>query len=83
MTLSDVTIVGREFHNLRNAFVKPYVSSKFNIFVGSHLSLNTDKWDISKLKCKVYILPRKPKGKPTDEINEVKHSLLKTERIFW
>lgn len=80
----SVIIIGRKFLKLQNAFVKPYVSSKFNVFIGSNLSNNDETWEISNLKCKVYILPRMPKGKPNIEdhdqewhLQPMLHSMLK------
>ena len=53
-------ISGRKFLNMQDAFVKPYRSSTFGIYVGSNLSLLTESWPASQVMAKMYAFPRRP-----------------------
>lgn len=53
---------GRRFLNMSDAFVKPYRSSDFGIFLGSNLSKCTQLWPASQVTAKIFAFPRRPGG---------------------
>lgn len=61
---SRSVIVGRKFLCLQPAFVKPYLSSDYGIYLGSNLSEFIEKWPITSVTAKIQVFPRRPQGKP-------------------
>lgn len=53
-------ISGRKFLDLNDAFVKPYRSSTFGIYVGWNISTLTEFWPASQVAAKMYAFPRRP-----------------------
>lgn len=56
----DVCIKAKKFVTLRNAFITPYVSSKFHTFLGGKLSDETFELRPSQIFAKMMALPMNP-----------------------
>jgi hypothetical protein len=55
---SRSVIVGRKFLCLQPAFVKPYLSSDYGIYLGLNLSEFIEKWPITSVTAKIQVLNR-------------------------
>lgn len=52
-------IVGQKFGKITDAFLNPFPSSDFHIYVASKLTSSIFEYRISSIKCKMYALPYK------------------------
>ena len=55
-------IIGQKFCHMSDAFVKPFRSSNFGIFLGTNLSEIREIWPASQVTAKIYAFPRRPNG---------------------
>ena len=53
VNFSHSVIVGRKFRCLQPAFVKPYLSSDYGIYLGSNLSEVTERWPVTNVTAKI------------------------------
>jgi len=63
-TLSSSKIIGRKFLLLEPAFLRPFKSSDYHIFIASKLSKLPGQWMVSDIVAKMYPLPMNPISVP-------------------
>lgn len=56
-------IIGQKFLDLCDAFLKPFPSSSFGIFLATNLSDLVQQWPASQVTAKIYAFPRRPNGR--------------------
>lgn len=60
VNVNCVTIAGRKYSCLEDAFLKPYRSSTYGIYVGSELWNIIEKLPASFVTAEIYAFPRRP-----------------------